>query len=47
MTKHSQGVEEEVEGKTEVDGKGERRIQQTHLLTQIGWFNIFLGMIVT
>ena len=40
-------MEEEEEGKTEVDGEGERRVQRTHPLTQLGWFGIFPGMTVT
>jgi len=46
-TEHGQAVEEEEEGKTEVDGKGERRVQRTHPLRQLGWFGMFPGMTVT
>jgi hypothetical protein len=46
-TEHGQVVEEEEEGKTEADGEGERHIQRTHPLTQLGWFGTFPGTTVT
>jgi len=46
-TEHGPAVEEEEEGKTEVDGEGERRLQRTHPLTQLGWFGTFPGTAVT
>jgi len=46
-TEHGPAVEAEEEGKTEVDGEGERRIQRTHPLTQLGWFGTLPGTAVT